>query len=858
MAIKIKLGTAGDDPAIGGTPGWDTLYGLAGNDTLNGGKGSDILSGGDGNDILIGGAGPDSLHGGAGTDTFKYLVFLDADGDRIIDFSSADRIDFSAIAAAGRHFIGNAQFNGVIGEIRYDPGFTGSILSAAITSITIDTDGDALSDITINVNGQFNFVETAANSGILIAATKKTLTGTDLVADTLNGGAGNDTLSGLAGNDILNGGEGNDKLLGGDGADTLNGGLGTDTYTGGAGNDIFRFANPDDIAADILSDFATGDQVFFAFQGMSYIGDASFTGLPGQYRYEAAIGSQKGRIEFDFDGDGFADSPFYNGNVLSGLLHQYVNVNAATTVMLQESAPGSNRLVVAPNQTLNGTVGNDTKTGGNGNDTLNGLAGNDILNGGMGRDTLIGGIGNDTLNGGSGNDTLIGGDGADIFIGGAGQDTLTGGAGIDTFKYNALAEISPTQASISIVNPNADRITDIAVGDKINLSAIAGLSFVGIGNDFSGASNEIRVTTDYGETSLDIDTDGDKYADFSLSLSGNPSLEETTPGSRIFQVPANLTWNGTAGNDTKTGGNGNDTLNGLAGNDTLSGGYGNDTLIGGVGLDILIGGLGQDTLTGGAGIDTFKYISLAEIGTNYPDEKITDLAVGDKIDLSAIAGLSFVGIGNDFSGAGNEIRLNSGSLAIDTDGDEYADYTLSLSGNPTLEETAPGSRIFQVPADLTLNGTALANILTGGNGNDTLNGQDGNDTLSGGYGTDTLNGGNGADTLIGGLGVDSLTGGAGNDIFKFNSLAEIGNLETITDFATGDKIDLAGVDADSDLLGDQPFSFVGANDFSGVAGELRYQYGLLEGDVDGDSYTDFYIELTGSGSLTLIASNFIL
>ena len=116
--MAIKSGTANNN-TVTGTAGWDTLYGLAGNDTLNGGTGRDILSGGDGNDILIGGAGPDSLHGGVGNDTFKYLAFKHADGDRIIDFSAADRIDFSAIAAAGRHFIGNAQFKGVAGEIRY-------------------------------------------------------------------------------------------------------------------------------------------------------------------------------------------------------------------------------------------------------------------------------------------------------------------------------------------------------------------------------------------------------------------------------------------------------------------------------------------------------------------------------------------------------------------------------------------------------------------------------------------------------------------------------------------------------------------------------------------------------------------
>jgi Ca2+-binding RTX toxin-like protein len=100
------------------TSGWDTLYGLSGNDTLKGGLGCDLLSGGDGNDILIGGLGADTLHGGAGNDTFKYLTFNEAKDDTIIDFSSIDRIDFSAIAVASRHYI-SAMPNLVVWRERF-------------------------------------------------------------------------------------------------------------------------------------------------------------------------------------------------------------------------------------------------------------------------------------------------------------------------------------------------------------------------------------------------------------------------------------------------------------------------------------------------------------------------------------------------------------------------------------------------------------------------------------------------------------------------------------------------------------------------------------------------------------------
>ena len=70
-------GTAGDDPALAGTGGDDTIYGGAppnpttstGNDTISGAAGNDTIFGGDGADLISGGAGSDSISGGSGNDT---------------------------------------------------------------------------------------------------------------------------------------------------------------------------------------------------------------------------------------------------------------------------------------------------------------------------------------------------------------------------------------------------------------------------------------------------------------------------------------------------------------------------------------------------------------------------------------------------------------------------------------------------------------------------------------------------------------------------------------------------------------------------------------------------------------------
>jgi Ca2+-binding RTX toxin-like protein len=723
--------------------------------------------------------------------------------------------------------------------------------------ISIDSDGDAEADVFLRLNGSLSFNETVAGSKTLQLASNQTLTGTN-AAETLTGGAGHDNISAGLGNDSLAGGEGNDALQGGDGDDVLNGGLGADILTGGGGADTFRFTSTDDFSinsdyfyvgnsyGDSITDFSAGDKIDIAIQGLSYIGSDAFSGVPGQYHLDSTTDynspypyQQYSRLAFDFDGDKSADASIKLSDL--SLAH----------IVLEEAVKGSNQLTVASNQNLMGTDANDTLTGGNAFDTLNG------------------GAGNDSLVGGASDDVLIGGDGNDILVGGLGLDNLTGGLGNDTFKYASLAEM---KNGLYLGNGiyNSDAITDFAVGDKIDLSAIAGLSFIG-NNIFSGVANQVRIYIDYySGTQLQVDGNGDNSPDYSLKLNGTPNIEETAAGSRIFQIVENKLINGTAANETLTGGNGLDTINGGAGNDNLAGGAANDNLNGGDGNDILVGGLGADILTGGAGTDVFKYNSLAEMGENYYSrDSITDFGVGDKINLSAIAGLSFVSTGN-FTGVANQVRVvnyyGAINLEIDINGDSSADYSLQLlhaSGSSlVIEEVTAGSKIFQL-ADKLLTGTSVANTLTGGVGNDVLNGLGGNDLLAGGSGNDILNGGDGNDILTGGLGNDNLTGGAGTDVFKYTSVAESPydyyanyDHDTITDLTAGDKINLAAIDANTQLAGDQAFVFVSNGDWSGAPGELIYSNNAIYANVDNDLDSEFTITL--SGTYVPTASSFVL
>jgi Ca2+-binding RTX toxin-like protein len=83
---------------------------------------------------------------------------------------------------------------------------------------------------------------------------------------------------------------------------------------------------------------------------------------------------------------------------------------------------------------------------------------------------------------------------------------------------------------------------------------------------------------------------------------------------------------------------------------------------------------------------------------------------------------------------------------------------------------------------ITSPGTAVADVLLGTSGDDSLNGVGGNDVLVGDAGNDVLTGGSGNDVLLGdagndvldgGLGNDTLIGGAGNDIYFVDALGDV-------------------------------------------------------------------------------------
>lgn len=154
-------------------------------------------------------------------------------------------------------------------------------------------------------------------------------------------------------------------------------------------------------------------------------------------------------------------------------------------------------------------------------------------------------------------------------------------------------------------------------------------------------------------------------------------------------------------------------------------------------------------------------------------------------------------------------------------------------------------------ADLNGTGNALANRIVGNAGANIVDGGEGNDALHGGAGNDSLIGGADADLLDGRLGADTLESGQGADRFWFRSAIEADG-DVIADFsaAQGDRIDLRPIDANAQNAGVHAFTWIDAAAFSGVSGQLRFENGVLEGDVDGDGTANFRIALTDVTSLT--------
>lgn len=216
-------------------------------------------------------------------------------------------------------------------------------------------------------------------------------------------------------------------------------------------------------------------------------------------------------------------------------------------------------------------------------------------------------------------------------------------------------------------------------------------------------------------------------------------------------------------------------------------------------------------------------INVANV-TDDDDEQNLQLVDADGITTAKVGNNFFVLVGGRQDDGLSVFKIQAAGLTIN-----------GSAGNDIIDATnsAPGQAL----------ASALADTIFGNAGTDTINGLAGNDKIDGGADRDFYTGAKGADRFVFALATDTAVGA---------------NRDVIKDFHHNqhDKINLAAIDANINQGGNQAFHFIGKQQFSDKAGELRFVGKVVRGDIDGDGVADFEIAVLKVAEL--VKADFIL
>ncbi|MFL9841816.1 hypothetical protein ABS767_12640 [Sphingomonas sp. ST-64] len=764
-------GRGGDDTLVGGQ-GADALIGDEGNDRLEGRDGDDGLEGGAGNDTLLGGAGNDNIWDGEGVDRVEGGA---GDDTLHITYQAGDIVDGGAgndylIIENGSPYVDdvidftNGAFIGI--ERVYAPWSTVIASSAVLNAFqTLEVER-----VRFTTAGSFAISGDAVRARDWeLSAAGNTL---DLTAGTFAGGyrvtglGGNDTVRGSANSDILNGGDGNDTLNGGGGGDELFGGAGIDQVFGGAGDDVIHIGPPGDgTGQDLPGETLGAGEVMDGGEG----NDTLFVS-GSHYGYSDVVS--------DISAATMRGIEFLAGHSLSGLratvaqfssvqsstLHGHYLANGGTLDLTGRafqyyfylSAAGNTLILAgADNRYIHvvGAGGDDHVVGSDNSDNLQGGGGADWLEGGEGDDVLIGDAGNDRLYGGNGSDYLSGGAGDDIMDAGAGNDILSDDEGNDLLSGGAGDDI----LNIGSMTTAADRFQGGSGVDRILVNATAAVDI---------SNFQIAADIERAESNVELGVSVTQANQFQAIVA--PALRLTNGGT-VYLLNGTFTGQTlylsnagnavdlsgtTTGGLSVVGGNGNDLIIGGSGFQTLTGGGGADVIFGGASSDIIDGGASNDSMYGGAGDDTYRASSALDLvfeGVDGGHDRVISTAsyyLYANVEDLELAGPAQFGVGNDLA---NHITGTAG-----------ANLLLGGGGDDRIEGGVGADSLF---------GEAGNDVIDGGIGIDYLVGGAGDDVLDGSYDADALYGEDGDDILYGGIGfvTDILVGGAGDDILYGDS-----------------------------------------------------------------------------------------
>ena len=624
-------------------------------------------------------------------------------------------------------------------------------------------------------------------------------------------------VNGTSGNDNLYGGAGHDIIKGLDGADSLIGGAGDDVLWGGQGNDSL--------------DGGTGNNT------------AS---------YEESSAAVTVKLAWDRTGStGTGTGGTADGDVLRNI----------------QNLIGSSK-----DDLLTGNSEKNKLSGGDGNDTLEGGAGADTIDGGAGdRDAVSyenalsyskngltygvtvdlkvasNNVGEDAVNdvllniedmvGSKFSDDLRGNDKANALYGGLGDDTLEGGLGADTLSGGI--DSNDNNNTVSYLHSDADKSSGTDMGVKVYLDGSKPNEGI-----YAQGDVFIRIKNIIGTNFIDV-LAGNNEANVLSGMKGNDTLiggigADTLDGGEDTDTVSyeNIISNTGVSASLKTSSTNTgeafgdkyfniENITGSKNNDTLEGNESANTLIGNGGNDLFFATGGGDTFIASVGTDsTVSYEKLNSDVTAYLDadrrQSNTGGAAGDSYtNIKNLTGS--LTNANKLFGNDEANILVGGNLDDTLSGAGGADAFYGGAGNDTVTY-ADSSSSEGVTVNLVQGGTSsIANGDTFSS-IEIIIGTKNSDNITGNIEANTLYGGDGNDTLVGGGGNDSLVGGNGDDIFKNSGsgthVYDGGNGNNTVSFelvnSSGVKIDLRQSSGDNGEGGKEILTQI--NNLTGSAG----------------------------------------
>lgn len=303
------------------------------------------------------------------------------------------------------------------------------------------------------------------------------------------------------------------------------------------------------------------------------------------------------------------------------------------------------------------------------------------------------------------------------------------------------------------------------------------------------------MATIYGTSAEDV-LRGTRGADTIYGLAGDDT---------VYAKGGNDVVYGGLNGDKINGGVGSDVLFGGGGGDEMVGGFGNDRLVGNWGADLFYDGYGADTMLGGAGDDYFRatndHVRDVFDGGAGVDTLTIGMSNRDPLWIRANMQLGTLRIGSD-------VRDTISSIENITTGG--GDDAVNGSASANRIDVGDGNNVvYSGNGDDTILG---GGIVRGGRG-ELLNGGAGDDFIDAGVSTyrgeiaeQTVAGGDGDDILGVGVSLATLSGGSGNDEFWFET-SMVGPEQdytavqaTIVDYQAGELIGINPLHLGGDLV----------------------------------------------------------